>query len=74
MLVDNYSSDEDTDVSKDLFGLALLPPTKKPRVDLQTQTVLSAAPDVLAEARVYQFVRLKANSSLGSIEPNIVGH
>ena len=53
MLVNNYSSDEENDVSKDLFGLAQLPLTKKIRLEEPIEKILTAAPDVLAEARVY---------------------
>jgi hypothetical protein len=49
LLVQDYSSDEDTHTD-DVFGLAKLPTTKKARVE--PSLVTEPAPHVLSEVRV----------------------
>lgn len=56
-LITGYSSDEDNgpvSPTADAFGLSNLPAAKKLRVeDPVSSLVVQAAPDVLAEVRVY---------------------
>lgn len=54
-LVQDYSSDEEVDVSNDLFGLSSLPAAKKQRMEEHSSSsmvISKAAPAVLSEVRI----------------------